>query len=143
MRWQRILAEQTAGWATLVVVTWWWLGLQESSWFWALISLCAVVLVIAGAALLAVRARRMVFSGEPRSLSRTAVGVIVFAASLALGYLLINWVPKIEGLAGQLASVILRFGLAYLLVLFAWLNLLRVTSAGTPRSIQESTAPAP
>jgi hypothetical protein len=57
--------------------------------------------------------------------------------------LLLNWVPRLEGFALQSTSFLLRALLAYLLFGAAWLVLAFVTSEGSPRKTQPSTAGSP
>lgn len=56
---------------------------------------------------------------------------------------LIGWTPRPTSFALQMASFVMRFGLAYLLFVAAWLSLAFVASGGTPRFSQSKTAASP
>ena len=45
------------------------------------------------------------------------------AAGVLLPWLLVRWVPKLQGFGAQTASMAVRFGLAYAIALAAWLSI--------------------
>ena len=49
-----------------------------------------------------------------------AIYVALLLAGAVLPHYLVHWVPKIEGLWPQVASMLLRFGIAYLLLITCW-----------------------
>jgi hypothetical protein len=57
--------------------------------------------------------------------------------------LLLQWLPRVNGFALESASFVLRASIAYLLFGCAWLVLAFVTSDGSPRLTQPSTAVSP
>ncbi len=60
------------------------------------------------------------------------VGVILlWIAGLYLPDLLVNWVPEVDGLWKETASLTLRFALAIVLALTSWLALLALVAQPT------------
>lgn len=121
--WKRPLAmlEQAVGLAALGVVWYWWLGIAESSTLRFLLSLLVLAAIVGGLWLL-VRRGRARLSGPLAG--PALVAALLFAMSLAAAYYLIWWVPEVSGLRAQTASVAVRFGAAFLLVVTFWANLL-------------------
>lgn len=70
-----------------------------------------------------------------------------FAAVVLAGFLiphyLVNWTPKLESTAAQIASFIIRFGIAYCLVVSGFVAFSRLTASGNPEVSQPITAPLP
>jgi hypothetical protein len=56
---------------------------------------------------------------------------------------LIDWIPHVSSFGAQVASLVVRMGLGYLLFVAALLSLEFFTSSGRPRATQASTASAP
>jgi hypothetical protein len=56
---------------------------------------------------------------------------------------LYDWVPRTHSFGMEMTSFVLRIGVGYLLLVGAWLALVFVTSAGTPRFTQSKTAVSP
>ena len=56
---------------------------------------------------------------------------------------LLNWVPGVNGFSMEMASFVLRAGVAYLLLVAAWLALAFVTSGGKPLFTQPKTVASP
>lgn len=65
--------------------------------------------------------------------------IIGFAAP----YAIIHWTPKLESTAAQVTSFVLRFGLAYCLLVTSCVLFARFTSSGRPLASQPSTAALP
>jgi len=62
--------------------------------------------------------------------------LLLLMMGAVLPRLLLGWVPEFEGLAAQAASLVLRFGVAYLLLIASWLvlvSLLESRFAGQPQ----------
>jgi hypothetical protein len=56
---------------------------------------------------------------------------------------LFRWIPKMPSFGAELASLLLRLGIGYLLFVAAWLALMFLTSGGSPRFTQPKTAASP
>jgi hypothetical protein len=56
---------------------------------------------------------------------------------------LVHWVPHIDSFSGQVASLVVRLGMGYLLFIAALLSLEFFTSSGRPRVTQVNTASTP
>jgi hypothetical protein len=132
----RLIVEQVLGHAALAALLYWWLGYAESGIPQLLLSLVCVVLLIAGTVFLAVRARGQLRATVPSAPVTTVIAVLLLPAALAVGYLLVWWVPQVEGFTAQALSMVARWGLAYLLVLLAWLNLLGKTPQHKSGSVE-------
>lgn len=117
--------EQMVGLAALGALWYWWLGIAESNISRSLMSLAAVFAMLAVLAATIARGRKRLSEPEaPGSAGQTLTALLLLAMSIAAAYFLIWWVPGIAGLRGQIVSVVLRFGLAFLLVVTFWANLL-------------------
>jgi hypothetical protein len=119
-----LIAEQAIGYALLGAAFYWWLGFPESGIFALLLSLAAIALIAAGAVLLARHARACFPATASGSCVDGIVSLLLLLAALAAAYFLVWWIPGIESFRGQAASMAVRWGIAYLLVVIAWLNLL-------------------
>jgi hypothetical protein len=69
--------------------------------------------------------------------------VVLLLAGIWAPLKIVTWVPKLDGFALQFTSVLIRFFVAYLLFVVAWLLLESFTSGGKPRTSQAMTASAP
>jgi hypothetical protein len=67
---------------------------------------------------------------------------IVLVAFLVPRFL-IGWTPKLTGTGPQVASFVIRFGLAYCLAITGFVAFSRLTSSGSPEASQPITAPLP
>jgi predicted lysophospholipase L1 biosynthesis ABC-type transport system permease subunit len=56
---------------------------------------------------------------------------------------LVGWTPKLTGTGPQVASFLLRFGLAYCLAITGFVAFSRLTSSGSPEVSHPMTAPLP
>ena len=133
--WTRPVAmmEQIAGLAALGGLWYWWLGIAETTSGRTLLSLAGLVALLAGVWMLVRRGRsRLADAAETGSMGVTFTALLLLAMSLAAAYYLIWWVPEFKGMGSQMASVALRFGLAFGLVATFWANLL----GSLPRSIR-------
>lgn len=118
-------AEQAAGLAALGAVWIWWLGIAESTAGRLLLSGAALLVLVAGFWLLVRRGRaRLADPGQPGSPAQVFTALLLLAMSIGAAYFLIWWVPGFEGLRGQMVSLVLRFGAAFLLVALFWSNFL-------------------
>lgn len=136
----RVLVEQVLGWGLLCGLLYWWLGLAESSISQLLLSAGGVLVILAVLVLLVGRIRRMAAASPVRPALVPAL--VTLGGSILLAWWLVWWIPPVQGLRMQMISAALRFGVAYLLLVTFWVDL--VASAGsTPRSAQPSTAASP
>jgi hypothetical protein len=69
--------------------------------------------------------------------------VVLLLAGIWVPLKIVTWVPKFDGFPLQFTSVLIRFFVAYLLFVVAWLLLESFTSGGKPRTSQAMTASAP
>jgi hypothetical protein len=125
--WQNPAAmiEQAAGLAALGGLWYWWLGIAESTAGRLALSAAVLLALIAGLWLLVKRGRaRLAGPSQPGSAGQGFSALLLLAMSLAAAYYLIWWVPEVSGLRTQMASVALRFGAAFALVVTFWANLL-------------------
>jgi hypothetical protein len=68
---------------------------------------------------------------------------VLLVCALWVPLKLLGWVPGVNGFSTEMASFVLRAGIAYLLLVTAWLLLAFVTSAGKPRFTQPKTLASP
>jgi hypothetical protein len=68
---------------------------------------------------------------------------ILLLCGLWMPFVLLGWVPRVGGFWLQMASFVIRIGLAYLLFVAAAVALAFITSRGRPVLSQPSTAPSP
>jgi hypothetical protein len=68
---------------------------------------------------------------------------VLLVCALWLPLQLMRWVPDVGGFGMEIASFLVRLAAAYLLFTGGWLLLELVSSGGSPRSSQPSTAPLP
>jgi hypothetical protein len=129
----RTFLEQALGLFFLGILAWIWLGLSESSAALIVVSVLLFCLMLAGLGLLIYRGIR----GYTTRLS------YAWLLGFPLAFFLVKWVPGMKALWTQAISMALRFGLAYLLFVAAWVTLLSLIPAGKPRSSQPVTAPNP
>ena len=127
----KLVVEQTLGLALLLSMAYWWTGLPEGSIPQVILSVAVLLIVVGGIAALTWRAvRHFRATGPPPSAAQAGVALAALAASIFLGRWLIGWVPGVEGFGLQAASMVLRFGIAYLAVVLSWLHLVRVAARG-------------
>jgi hypothetical protein len=129
--WTRPLAlvEQMIGLFLLGALWYWWLGIAESTTARLLLSIAALAAFIAGIVLLIRRGRsRLGDPANPGSTGKTLAALLLLFMSLCAAYYLVWWVPEVSGIKGQMASVALRFGAGFLLVVTFWANLLSTMS---------------
>lgn len=107
------------GHLALLGVFFWWTGIPDATrgqvWLSALVALAW----FAAFAFL----QREIFHGATWAAAgrpKFWAAVVLFAASCVAAKLIANWLPNVAGLGWQLTSMILRFGLAWLLVNAAW-----------------------
>jgi hypothetical protein len=68
---------------------------------------------------------------------------LLLMLTIRVPLILLNWIPRVRTFTMQAASFTARAALAYLVFGAGWLLLAFVTSAGTPRLTQSSTADSP
>lgn len=121
-------------------LAWWWLSLPVAS------AADLVLLVLLGLAVIAIplwlswRAR-----GIWRSRQAGMAFLLALAAALVLPWLLVNWVPAFESFAMQAASMALRFVLAAVCFVGAWLwaagVAARLTAERSETGVEDGTDP--
>jgi hypothetical protein len=72
-----------------------------------------------------------------------AVYLVFFAIGIYIPYRIIWWLPDMETMAGEFLSMAIRFGLAYLLSVSAWLLLLRVAGHSIENPSMRRLSPLP
>ncbi len=125
--------EQGIGLAALATLTWFWLGLSESSAALILVSALLLCLILAGLIFL-------IYRGLKRRAARQSYAWLL---GFPLAFFLVKWVPNFSSLWTQAISMAIRFALAYLLFVAALVTLLSLIPAGKPRSSQPVTVPNP
>lgn len=108
-------------------------------WFVAWILMPAALLPLASAAMGGGRTALDVYR-SPKYWIWTAVSL---GAGIYLPYRLILWAPALKGLTAEAASFAVRWTVAYLAVITAWLTLAYVSSGGIPRFTQSNTTSLP
>lgn len=115
---------------------WWWLSLPVAS----VTDLALLVLV--GLVMIAIP---LWLFWRARNVWRNPQAAIAFllalAAALILPWLLVNWVPAFESFAMQAVSVALRFGLAAVCFVGAWLWAAGVAARLTPEVAEDGADP--
>lgn len=129
----RTFIEQAIGLAAIGVLSWFWLGIAESSILVLMASVLLFLLIVAGLVLLARRALCQL----------TGRWHIAWLLGFPVAWLLVKWVPGFQSFTGQAASMIVRFTLAYLLFLVGWVTLLSWIPFGRPASTQDNTVVLP
>lgn len=120
-------------------VFFWWTGIGDDSK--GGVALSVAVAIVWGLALLAFElwlfrgARWVAAFQQPRF---WAAVVLVVASAAIARVLMVTWIPNVPGLAWQLVSFVLRFGLAWILLNAAWIHLAR--QAGAP-PLEDRLAP--
>ena len=115
----RTLLEQGLGLVVLGALGWYWLGVPESSAGMTVLSLVVFLLLVAGLVLLARR-------GVKQATERRSVAWLL---GIPVAWLLVKWVPAFEGFNMQAASMAVRFGLAFVLVLLGWVTALSIAGS--------------
>lgn len=115
----RTLLEQGLGLIVLGALGWYWLGVPESSVGMTVVSLMVFLLLVAGLVLLARRGVRQTVARRP----------IAWLLGIPVAWLLVKWVPTFEGFSMQAASMAVRFGLAFVLLLLGWVTALSLVGA--------------
>lgn len=103
------------GW-TMLALSWFWL--PDSSVLGVVWSVIQALIVIAGAVWLIRRA--LVFYGKPRF---NWVALPWILVGITVPYALIRFPPPLTGFALQTASMVIRFGVAFVVAVSAWLLL--------------------
>lgn len=87
------------------------------------------------------------YTGEAWRLSKRAIYwievVVLLLAGIWVPLKIVTWVPKFDAFGLQFTSLLIRFFVAYLLFVVAWLLLESFSSGGKPRTSQAMTASAP
>jgi hypothetical protein len=110
------------GHLVLLSVFFWWTGFSDASRSQVLLSVAVAILWFAAFAFL----QWKIFAGakwEAVARPKFWAAIALFAASLVAANLIVHWIPNITGLGWQLASIVLRFSLAWLLVNTAWCSI--------------------
>ena len=118
------VAEQALGLGGFGAIFYWWLGVAETSMGQFVVSALGLVALAGLAWTLIRRGRLRVGGGAPPDAGERLGAAVLLALCVFAAYHLVWWVPGVEGMRAQLASMALRFGSAFLLVVTAWANLL-------------------
>lgn len=118
------MAEQALGLAALGAIFYWWLGVAETSMGQFVISALGLLVLLAGVWWLVRRGRVRVAAESAAGASERLGAVVLLGLCGFAAYHLVWWVPGVEGMRAQIASLVVRFGAAFLLVVTAWANLL-------------------
>lgn len=107
------------GHLVLFGVFFWWTGIPDATRGQVLLSAIAAIAWLAGFAFLQ---HKIFANAKSEAFSRPKfwAAIALFASSLVAANLIASWIPTVTGLGWQLASMILRFGLAWLLINTAW-----------------------
>jgi hypothetical protein len=132
---KRFFALQAAGVAMWIALALSWFWLPDSAvWGIALGVVQAIVIVVAAVWL--VRAALRFYRGN--STERGSGGALQIAllaiVGLAAPYALIAWRPELPGFAAQTLSLALRFGLAFVVAVTAYLAIVSLLAATRSRS---------
>ena len=126
-----------AAW-TALALSWFWLP-DSQVWGIVLAAVLGLVVILSGAWL--IRKALMFYrrahspSGGRRLGPRLLIDLALLAAiGVYLPYKLIGWHPILPGVALQTASLVIRFGAAYLLAVSAWLILASLLAEARVRS---------
>jgi hypothetical protein len=140
---------QTLAWAvwTALALSWFWL---PDSKVWG-IALSAVqgLAVIAGAYWLAKKAlafyrlEYVPFDGKPGMPRLLVEAVLLIAAGIYLPYKLAGWHPVFPSFAMQTISLVVRFGIAFLIAVSAGLILASLVGIGSAASLARSSSTPP
>jgi hypothetical protein len=125
------MAWAVPGHLVLLGVFFWWTGIPDATRSQVLLSAAAAIAWLAAFVIL----QRKIFEGAKWEAVRQPklwAAIVLFAASLIAANLIANWLPNVAGLGWQLASMALRFGLAWLLINAAWCAI--AWQAGLPPS---------
>jgi hypothetical protein len=101
----------------------------------------------AGRAATALRAatvrERLGWLFRDKLLGRLLAAPVLLLCAFRLPFLLMGWVPRVGGFWLEMLSFVVRFAVAYLLFVGAWLLLVFLTSSGKPAVTQPKTAVSP
>ncbi|MCC6588911.1 MAG: hypothetical protein IT168_19600 [Bryobacterales bacterium] len=115
----RTLLEQGLGLIVLGALAWYWLGVPESSAGTTVLSLVVFLALLAGILLLARR-------GVRQTVARWSPAWLL---GIPVAWLLVKWVPGFEGFTMQAASMVVRFAIAFVLLLLAWVTALSIVGS--------------
>lgn len=134
------MAEQALGLAGLAAIFYWWLGVAETSMGQFVLSALGLVALLAGVWWLVRRGRTRVAAESAGGMSERIGAIVLFALCGFAAYHLVWWVPGVEGMRAQLASMVARFVTAFLLVVTAWANVLGAFRPGAASADKQATA---
>jgi hypothetical protein len=116
---QRFLLS-SAGHFVLLLIFFWWAGLSDANKATVALSIAVAILWLAAFLVL----QRRIFAGarwaEAIRSPRFWGAIVLFIATIVIARMLVYWIPNVPGLAWQLISAFLRFGLAWTLLNAAW-----------------------
>jgi hypothetical protein len=136
-RHKRFFALQAAGVAAWVALALSWFWLPDSA-VWALALAAVQAAAIVAAAVFLIRAA-LRYYGKNQATGSAGGAVVPRIALLAVigaaaPWLLISWRPELPGVAAQTASLLVRFGLAFLIAVTAYLAIMSLLAAARSRS---------
>jgi hypothetical protein len=130
---KRFLALQAAGVAAWIALALSWFWLPDSAvWGIALAAVLAIVIVAAAVWLVRAALRFYGRNGTERGSGAALQVALLAVAGVAAPYGLIAWHPELPGFAAQTASLALRFGVAFLIAVTAYLAIASLLAARRP-----------
>ena len=127
---KRFFALQATGVAawTALALSWFWL---PDSAVWGIALAVVQAILVALAALWLVRAALRFYARNRTGQASAGLPQIALLAiaGAALPYALVRWHPELPGFAAQTASLAIRFGLAFLIAVTAYLAILSALAA--------------
>jgi hypothetical protein len=138
---KRFWLMQALAWAvwTSLALSWFWLP-DSKVWGIALSVVQGLAVILLGfwlikKSLAFYRREHSRFDGKPPIARLLVDAVLLIAGGVLAPYALIGWHPVLPSFAMQTASLVVRFGAAFLIAVSAWLilaSLLAIRSTGTP-----------
>ena len=123
-----------------------WFWLPDSS-VWGVVLSAVVALIVIASGFWLIRRALKFFGASPRAILRPRVYPSVAILAVAGGYVpykLTGWHPQLAGLGLQTASLVIRFGLAFVMAVTAWLILVALLGRlGTDSEAGRSPASPP
>ena len=134
-RHKRFFALQALGAAAWLALALSWFWLPDSA-VWGIALAAAQAIAVVAAAILLIRAALRFYARvgtQSGSGGRLPIALLA-AVGVAAPYALIAWHPELPGFAAQTASLAIRFGLAFLIAVTAYLGIASLLAVSRSRS---------
>jgi hypothetical protein len=128
----RIYLEQALGIAAALWAFYRWTGMPEGSGGEVALSALALLASVGLLVFCAWRGYRQLRSQPPGG-PAWPIHLLLFPLSLGFAYWIAWWVPQLEGYGAQLASMLVRFALGYVVAVAGWVGLLRAVAGARSR----------